>query len=220
MTGEELEEIKKIIKPKDKKPIEKKSRCFSLELYPEDNEHCNILDYIISYFNYAYILHDKDKWEQDVIDKDTGEIIHKMGDLKKPHWHVIICFKNPRYIKKLKDELNLKHIETCNFYAYARYLIHKDNPKKYQYELSEIKTNMELRINNAINRDYEQSEQDTRLLYKYIQDKNFVSFRSLTDFAIENDCLSELKKNVYFYKQFCDNGGFFRKVEERNNDIL
>lgn len=186
-----------------------RSRNFALELYPEDNTHCDVLDYIISYFDYAYILHDKDVFDEDVID-GVGNLVHKKGDLKKPHWHVIISFKNARSDLKVKEELGIKHIESCNFYIYSRYLIHLDSPKKYQYNREDINTNMQMRIYNALERDYNFSEQETRLLYKYITERNFVTFRQLTDYAMENDLLLELKRNVYFYKQFCDESGYRR----------
>ena len=190
-----------------------RSRSFALELYPEDLTHCDILDYIMTYFEYAYILHDKDKYADDVIDDDTKEVLHKAGDLKKPHWHVIICFKNPRSVNSIKEELNLAHVETCNFYAYSRYLIHKDSPQKYQYSREDIHTNMQLRIDNALERDYNAQEQDTRILLKYIfenQNQSFISFRQLTEYAMENDCLLDLKRHTFFYKQFCDDFGFRR----------
>lgn len=190
-----------------------RSRSFALELYPEDSIHCDILDYIMTYFEYAYILHDKDKYADDVIDDDSKEVLHKAGDLKKPHWHVIICFKNPRSVNSIMEELKLSHVETCNFYAYSRYLIHKDSPQKYQYSREDIHTNMQLRIDNALERDYNSQEQDTRILLKFIfenQNQSFISFRQLTEYAMEHDCLLDLKRNTFFYKQFCDDFGFRR----------
>lgn len=190
----------------------KKSRVFSLELYPEDNSHMIILDYIKNNFEYAYILHDKDIHENDVVN-ENGELIHKKGDIKKPHYHVLITFKNPRYVDKLKEELNLKHIESANFYAYSRYLIHLGYPQKFQYKRQDIITNIDLRIDNALKRDYNSDEQDARILLDFIFKKcneGFLTFRTLTEFAMENDCLRELQKKSYFYNQFCDQTGFRR----------
>lgn len=182
-----------------------KSRTFALELYPEDNTHVEKLEYIKKYFDYAYILHDKDKWEE-----DTEE--HKAGEIKKPHWHVIIAFKNARSVDSIKKELELAHVETCNFYAYTRYLIHKDQHQKYQYSEFDILTNMELRVMNALKRDYNSREQDTRILLDYIfsRQASILSFKQLTEYAMQNDCLLHLQKNVYFYKQFCDDFGYRR----------
>lgn len=185
-----------------------RSRTFALELYPEDYMHVDKLEYIKNYFDYAYILHDKDKWEE-----ETEE--HKLGELKKPHWHVIISFKNARSVDSIKKELELSHVETCNFYAYTRYLIHKDQPQKYQYSELEIVTNMELRIMNALKKDFNSKEQDTRILLDYIfskQQYSFCTFKDLTIFAMENDCLLDLKRNTFFYKQFIDDNYGYRRM--------
>ena len=187
-------------------------RTFACELYPDDLEHLKVLEYIKKYFEYAYILHDKDIWDEEKVD-DDGVTIHKVGDLKKPHYHVVLNFKNARSIEKLKDELGLKHIETCNFYFYIRYLIHKDNPRKFQYSEDEIITNMELRVHNALKRDYNSKEQDTRILLDFIYSQSkqsFLTLKQLTDFAIEHDCLLDLKKNIHFYKYFIDDIGYRR----------
>lgn len=194
----------------------KRSRTFALELYPEDETHNDILYYIIEHYEYAFILHDKDIYEKDVINEDTGEIKYKSGDIKKQHYHVIISFKNPRELNKVLQEFqelgNINHIETCNFYAYTRYLIHLDYPRKYQYSREDIQTNMRLRIDNALKREYDSNEQQTRLLLDYIRSfkGGYVTFNMLTDFALENDCLLELKRNTYFYKQFVDDFVFRR----------
>lgn len=192
-----------------------KSRCFALELYPEDETHMNILEYIIKYFSYVFILHDKDVFDKDVIDETTKEVLHKVGELKKPHYHVIITFNNARSLNKVLEELccvgRIKHIETCNFYAYTRYLVHLDYPLKHQYDVSEIQTNIRTRVENALKREYNSKEQDSRILIDYIKSKNsYITFMQLVDYAVDNNCLLEVKKNSYFYKSLCDDIGFRR----------
>lgn len=190
----------------------KRSRTFTLELYPEDNSHMIILDYIKNNFEYAYILHDKDIHENDVVN-EKGEVIHKKGEIKKAHYHVLLSFKNARSNDKLKEELNIKHIEVANFYSLTRYLIHLGYPQKFQYSRQDIITNIDLRIDNALKREYASEEQDARILLDFIFKKcneGFLTFRQLTEFAIEHDCLRELQKKSYFYNQFCDQTGYRR----------
>lgn len=70
------------------------------------------------------ILHDKD--------------INPDGTPKKPHYHVMIMFDNPRAESTIK-RINLMcggngHFEQLlSRRGYARYLCHMDNPEKYQY---------------------------------------------------------------------------------------
>ncbi len=190
-----------------------RSRTFCFVLYPDDESQMETFKYIVSNFDYAYILHDKDTYSNDVIDKDTNELVNRAGDLKKPHYHFIISFKNPRKADKLKEELKLSHIETCNFYFYSRYLIHLDDKDKYQYSQLDIKTNMATRINNALKREFNSKEEESRILLDYIFSKTkdgYLTFRMLTEFAMKNDCLLELQKRPYFYNQFCDQSGFRR----------
>ncbi len=185
----------------------KRARNFAIVLYPNESEKDKeTLEYIINNFEYAYIEHDKDIWEED------GEE-HKRGEKKKPHTHVLINLKNARSDESMKDELQVNYIETSNFYAYARYLIHLGYPNKYQYEKEKIITNMPTRIENALKREFNSEEQDARILLDFIfkeTNKGFLTFRKLTEFALENDCLKELQKKSYFYNQFCDQTGFRR----------
>ena len=191
-----------------------RSRNFSLVLYPnEDEKDRDTLKYIKNNFEYAYIEHNEDIWDKDITDEETGEIKYKKGEKKKPHTHVIINLKNARTIKSIKEELNIDYIESCNFYASARYLIHLGYPNKYQYNKKDIITNMQLRIDNALNREYNSEEQDSRILLEYIfreTNQSYLTFKKLTQYAMENDCLIELQKKSYFYNQFCDNSGFKR----------
>lgn len=50
-------------------------------------------------------LHDKDVYPMDIVDKETNEIIHKKGDLKQPHFHLIIKFANPISFSGAKYEV-------------------------------------------------------------------------------------------------------------------
>lgn len=192
-----------------------RNRNFAMILYPEDQTHIEALETIKKRFSYAYILHDKDKWEKDVINENTGEIEHRKGDPKKKHWHVLITFENARTDQAIKDilENDKIHIEKSSFYEMTRYLIHLDHPQKYQYNSQEIITNIQERINNALKREYNKEEEKSRILLEYIfkeTNKSILTFKTLTQFAMENDCLSELQKKSYFYNQFCDNLGFKR----------
>ena len=84
-------------------------------------------------------LHDKD------VNADENE--------KKAHYHVIICYSGPttlNTVKKLTDKLNAPSpIALEQVRGYYRYLTHKDNPEKFQYDESEI-----IRLNNFCITDF------------------------------------------------------------------
>lgn len=181
----------------------KKSRCFTIVLYPDSLDDLTTLEYITSNFDFAYILHDRDIFLKDVYDKDH-KLIHKAGDKKKPHYHVLFYFPNPRSLDKIKEELKVDYLEPSSFYSMCRYLCHIDNKNKAQYSVDLITTNMPDRVFTCFNKEINSSLLDSKLLIDYLKSKQYnVSFTQLIDFALKNDCLNELKKNSYFYRHLC-----------------
>ena len=78
---------------------------------------------------FAYILHDKD--------------INPDGTPKKPHYHLLLFFdgkKSFEQIKEITDVLNAPNPQRVkNPKGMVRYLIHMDNPEKFQYKREDIK---------------------------------------------------------------------------------
>lgn len=100
--------------------------------------------------SYAYILHDKDYYTADVIDKDNGEVLHLKGELKPPHIHIYLRLVNNREMGEIrrwfesKDEGGLK-INCLTQIVRDRvscinYLIHntKASKDKYQYSVDDV----------------------------------------------------------------------------------
>lgn len=88
----------------------------------------------------AYSHHDKDTWDKTVIEHD--EIIHNVGDVKKPHWHFLIHYHTAKSFKQITDLiadlcLDGKAVKTAMVADYPRkayeYLYHGNDPDKYQY---------------------------------------------------------------------------------------
>lgn len=73
-------------------------------------------------------LHDKD--------------VNPTGEPKKPHWHVILQFAGVKSRDQVIDICNkfggVNPGPCNNLQGYARYLIHKDNPEKAQYDPQDI----------------------------------------------------------------------------------
>lgn len=76
-------------------------------------------------------LHDKDEKED------------APGELKKPHYHIILCYPGPttsNTVKELAGRLNAptwKPVESVK--GAVRYQTHKDNPEKAQYDAQDMK---------------------------------------------------------------------------------
>ena len=173
-----------------------KSRAFALVLYPqEDSTHYSALLKITDLYEYAFIEHNKDKWEET---KDE----HKQGEQKKSHIHVILRFENARHKSKIAKELEIgeHYIQKANFVAYTRYLIHKDDPTKYQYNEKEIMTNIPEQVHSAITLKGDYKRQKSNLVLEYIQTNRHANFYTLTMWAKDNGHLDEVINNAYFYR--------------------
>ena len=68
--------------------------------------------------------------------------INPDGELKKPHYHVMIMFPSVKTKDQAIETISLIGGVGCETIAtrrgYARYLIHKDNPEKHQYDESDV----------------------------------------------------------------------------------
>lgn len=187
---------KKKEKQKNDNEENKKSRAFAIVLYPqEDASHYSALIKICDFYQYAFIEHTKDIYEEDGED-------HVKGELKKSHIHVILKFDNARHKSKIAKELgiNENYIQKANFVAYTRYLIHKDDPTKFQYEEKNIFTNIPKEVHSAITLKGDYKRNNTNIVLEYINNNRHTSFYNLVMWAKENGQLEEISKNAYLYK--------------------
>lgn len=104
--------------------IEKRYRHFMFILYPEWENYEEILQDIKGNFkNWAYITHKPESEE------------------KKYHTHLILSLDNPRTIESITKRLEIPTLlcqKVRGLRGACRYLIHKDNEDKIQYELKDV----------------------------------------------------------------------------------
>lgn len=96
-------------------------------LYPDDVNHVAALETLKQGYDFAGILHDKDKEEN--------------GISKKPHWHIVLRTKSQTWNTALSKELKIP----TNYFQCIRneekalaYLIHFNEENKYQYAVNEV----------------------------------------------------------------------------------
>lgn len=111
------------------------SRCMFLELYPVSHQ-LQIDNLLNSGWSYVGILHDKD--------------MKLDGTLKKPHYHFVIEFDNPKLFSTVCNKLGFSfkkengkglppYGEPCRkFKDCVTYLTHKGKDDKYQYEVDAL----------------------------------------------------------------------------------
>ncbi len=138
---------------------------FTAILYPdEDIRHIKMIDYIRRHFDYALIVHDKDTWTEEDIERisksseqsdddefDENSILAsgstpKVGDLKKKHTHIVwkpYCNHNGISVQTAYKFFRpwCSYVEkVTNVYNFTCYLIH-DTPSschKHQYSPDEV----------------------------------------------------------------------------------
>lgn len=104
--------------------------------------------------NWAFILYPEsapENWRQ--ILSETGlqcavsplhnlDVNEETGEIKKEHYHIILCFNGPtsyNVVKNITDSLNSPTPQPLQqIKGYYRYLTHMDNPEKYQYNSNDI----------------------------------------------------------------------------------
>lgn len=134
-----------------------RSRNYNLVLYPDSEEHVNVLAEIRERYDYVGILHDKDVYDSEDELKNPE---HKSGQLKKPHYHIILTFGSARYLTALSKDLNLPVqyiIKSGNIKRDMRYLVHADDKDKFQYSPDEVFGTLIDKFNAALE---ERSEND------------------------------------------------------------
>lgn len=164
----------------------RKSRNFCTVLYPESDIDLNTMKLIKEQYDYACILHNKD--------------VDENGAIKKPHFHFVIKTQSPCYISTLSNhiQLNENRIEWCrNLTGAIRYLIHIDDPDKYQYSADEIEANFDFSKYFSMSLS---AEEQAKVLTEFILNSN-PTYTELLLFAIGNGCYSEFRRGSYMYRQ-------------------
>ena len=131
MLSQEVKEVK----------IEKwRDRTFMLLLYPEDTSHLNAIEKIKQSYDYAIILHDKDVTED--------------GEIKKPHYHVVLRFTNQKWNTAIAKDLGITYNyirKVDRFNQALEYLVHLNDVDKFQYDISEVKGTLSNKVKELVN---------------------------------------------------------------------
>lgn len=140
-------------------------------------------------------MHDRDK------DPDGTE--------KKAHWHVIACWDGPTTqsaATAITDRLNAPRPLALNSVrGYYRYLTHKDNPDKFQYEDAEIQHLGGFNPSDYI--DWTRSEQEAfkREIMQIIRDAELYEYADLLELLSDSgayDLLSVAMNHTILFRGY------------------
>lgn len=199
--------------PKDYTDREKQQdRKFTCIWYPDSKDYdVEILkNRLSSWWDHAvWILHDHDKYTQLEVEKwqaenDSDECPFKEGDLKKPHYHVIawqdkspVMLGTAAYTKFGVDSHIVQRVKSLK--GAIRYLVHLDNPDKYQYNVSEIhRENLEEKELMRFLKLEVDAVEKGKMLFEKIQSEK-ITLTELTKFALENNCYDELRRGQHLF---------------------
>lgn len=168
--------------------MEKGTRNYEIILYT--SEECTRLVNICidRGFDYAFIKHDKDLKED-------------LSDFKDVHFHFLVFMPIQKTISALSDILHI----SSNYIQYIRskksairYLVHADNNDKADYDILDIKSNLDLTkyFNNLISDENIEIE----MIMEFIQVNRQVSYKALMRFVIDAGMWSTYRRNYSIIK--------------------
>lgn len=189
-----------------------RDRKFCAVLYPEDPTHFACVEKLkTGGYTYALILHDQDVYED-------GD---QKGQLKKPHWHVVLKFTNAVWNVPTAKELGIEpnYLQKCSSMDGALlYLVHDGNPDKYQYSLDNVEGPLKTRLAALLVDD----DEGTRALTIYQMIKSspgIVTYSEIFEKAIKAGLYGDFRRmgggvnsliadhNYEFYRETQNNAG-------------
>ena len=152
--------------------------------------------------NWAFVLYPEsapDNWQDILQQKGLECCISPLHDkdinpdntIKKAHYHIILCYSGPtsyNVVKSLTDELNQpipQPLEQVR--GYYRYLTHKDNPEKWQYDEKQIITINGFDISNYVELTTTEINNIKKELQKVIRENKIFEYAELMDYCLDNE---------------------------------
>lgn len=159
-------------------------------------------------------LHDKD--------------LNATGEEKKPHWHVIACYQGPtsyNVVCKLSQETLKGTIPQAleQVRGYYRYLTHKDNPEKAQYNENDIVT-----VNGFNVMDFAELTKSEILhiklrIHEIIEEEDFTEYIDLMNFLRYTEMFTEYdvaSSNTMFFNSLLKSRAFKKQGNKKSDNTI
>lgn len=166
------------------------SRIWNILLYPDAPTQANAIELLSSgSYSSVGILHDKD--------------VDEKGELKKPHYHFVVKFLNQRSRTAVAADLGIEqnYLEPCrDFKNSVTYLLHKNQPDKYQYDIEEAFGSLKPALAKLMDDDTE-DEKALRILDILDGIEGTVKYSAFIRMCAEKGLWSDLRRGGYIFVQ-------------------
>ncbi len=173
-----------------------KKRNWTFVLYPESAPSDWIEQLKLSGLMCAISpLHDKD--------------VNPTGETKKAHHHILLVYSGPttyNAVSKFTASLNATIPQALeSIRGMYRYFSHKDNPEKYQYDESDIKTLNGFNICDLVELTKTEVNYIKTGILTIIREMGIVEYADLIDFLCDNEMIAEFDvavNNTFFFNTY------------------
>lgn len=119
--------------------------------------------------------------ESPLHDKD----VNPTGEIKKAHYHITLLYpgkKSFEQVEQLTLSLNQPIPVKCqSVKGSIRYMVHKDNPDKYQYDWNKIISHGGADLSSLCSATVSERMQYEKEIFRFIRDNDIIEFSDLID---------------------------------------
>lgn len=169
-----------------------RSRNFRVLLYPDCPDHVEALKLLQTYPKFSYILHDCDLMDD--------------GTEKKPHWHCVLKFNNAKWVQALAKELGIEpnYVQPSHNVTHdLRYLVHADDPDKFQYDRSDVSTNAPVDLEKAL-QDVNEEDKVLSILDLLNSVEGYISTQAFLRMICAGGLYADFRRSSYVFLKCLD----------------
>lgn len=148
--------------------------------------------------------------ESPLHDKD----VNPDGELKKPHWHVMIMFssnKSYSQIREITSKLRSPNPQkVANAKGMVRYFAHMDNPEKYQYKKSDILAHAGAEIASYLSVTTAERYELINEMMEFVDSQGIIEMKNLLDYA-------RCERFDDWFPLLCDNSAYILNSYIKSN---
>ncbi|MEK4419188.1 replication protein [Bacillus sp. FSL K6-0268] len=181
-----------MVKRKSSNSKDERTRNWTFIVYPESAPE-----------NWREIINDlHTPWiESPLHDKD----INPDGEIKKPHWHVMMMFSNKKSYEQVREitfQLRSPNPQkVANPKGMVRYFLHLDNPEKFQYSKGSLVAHCGADFAQYLAVSKGERYELIREMMEFVNANRIIEMKDLLDYAMD-------KRFDDWFPLLCDNSAY------------